>query len=275
MDRAKTAAQMTRITAASLALKASRLCCRGVLRGRLALLGLIHQRGDLAQLRVHAGAGDQHRGPAIGDQGAGEDHVLLVAQGHLAGGDGLGGLLHALALSGEGAFVDLQGEILQDAPVGHDHVAGLQQDDIAGDDLRRGNLELGAAPQHLGVGRGHGLEALQGFFRLDILHRAQHRVENQHGEDDDGAFHVARQRRNHGGDHQNDHQQVFELLQKHLNRGFLLAFGELIAAIPFPAALHLLVGETCGGSLLLGQRLLGRFAVVRLRHRVFLPFWRE
>ncbi len=88
MDRANTTAQMAMMTMASLAEKLSRLCCRGVLRCWVWFM----RAAILAQLGVHAGAGDQHRGPAVGHQGAGEHHVLLVAQGHLVGIDGLGPL---------------------------------------------------------------------------------------------------------------------------------------------------------------------------------------
>ena len=77
MDRGEHRRGDDMMTTASLAEKLSRLSCRG----GLALLGLVHESGDLAQFGVHARAGDQHGGPAVGHQGAGEHHVLLVPPG--------------------------------------------------------------------------------------------------------------------------------------------------------------------------------------------------
>ena len=130
---------------------------QGLLKGGLALLGLVHEGGHLAQLGVHAGAGNDDLRPAVGHQGAGEDHVLPVAQGHLLPGDDLGSLLHPLALAGEGALVDLQGEVFQDAAVGHHHVASLQLHKVAGNDLGGGHHGADPIPYHLGCGGGHGL----------------------------------------------------------------------------------------------------------------------
>ena len=108
---------------------------QALLKGRFALLGLVHQGGDLAQLGIHAGGGDQHFRPAIGHQGAGKDHVLLVAQGHLVAVDAIGGLIYPLAFAGERALVDLQRVVVQDAAVGHHQVAGVQEYDIPGHHL--------------------------------------------------------------------------------------------------------------------------------------------
>lgn len=214
---------------------------QALLQGGLALLGLVHKGGDLAQLGVHAGAGDQHRGPAVGHQGAGEHHVLsLVAQGHLVGIDGLGRLVHALALAGEGGLVDLEGEVLQHPAIGHHHVPGLQQDDVAGHHVGGGDLHPHTAPHHLGRGGGHGLETLQGLLRLLILDGAQDRVEHQHGEDDDGALHIAGEGGDHRCDNEYEYHEILELLQKDLERALFLSLGELVGAVLLRPAAGLL-----------------------------------
>ena len=238
-----------------------------LLQGGLALLGLVHEGGDFAQLRVHTGAGDQHRGSAIGDQGAGKHHVFLVSQRHLIGVDGVGGFVHALAFTGQGAFVDLEGKVLQNAAVGHHHVTGLQQYNVAGDHLRRGDFHAFAASQDLGGGRRHGLEAFQRLFRLQILDGAQDGVENQDREDDNGALHVAGGSGDAGGHNENEHQQVLELLQEHTEHALFLAFGQLVGPV-LPGTLgHLLFGEPVGAGLLTAEGLLRRLSVIGFGHR--------
>ena len=120
-----------------------------LLQGSFALLGLVHQGGDAAQLGVHAGGGDHHDGTAVGDQRAGEDHVLLVAQGNLLAFNGLVGLFYRFTLAGEGALVYLKRPAVQQTAVGHHKVAGLQLDDVTGDDLIAGDFQTLAVPQHL------------------------------------------------------------------------------------------------------------------------------
>ena len=56
--------------------------------------------------------------------------------------------------------------------------------------------------------RRHGLQALQGFFRLAVLDGAQHRVEDQYRKNDNGALHIAGQHGDHSGGNENHHQQV-------------------------------------------------------------------
>ena len=177
----------------------------------LALLGLVHQRGDFADLGLHTGCSDHHHRAAVGDQRAGKHHVFLVAERNLAAAQHVCGLFHALAFAGQRAFVDLERIVFQNAAVRHDHVAGFQLNHIAGHDLGRGNNHARAAADDLGRRGGHGLEALQRFFRLAVLHRAEHSVQDQHGENNDRALHVARE---HGDDRRRDQdndQQVLEL----------------------------------------------------------------
>ena len=73
------------------------------LERRFLLLGAFQKRGDFAHLRVHAGGRDQEPGPAIGDEAAGEHHVLPVAQWDLPL-DLMDVLLHRQALAGQGAL---------------------------------------------------------------------------------------------------------------------------------------------------------------------------
>ena len=213
-----------------------------LLEGGLALLGPVHQGGHLAQLGVHTRARDHYRGPPIGHQGAGKHHVFLVAQRHLLRGDHIRGLLHALALTSEGALIDLQRKIFQDSSVGHHHVAGLQLHNVARHHLGRRHHGPHAVPEHFCAGRGHGLQTLQGLLRLEVLDRTQYGVEDQDRKDDDRALHVIRHHGDQGRNDEDHHQQVLELVQKHLESGLLPPLRQGVFAV-FLEALGRLLGS--------------------------------
>ncbi len=70
-------------------------------------LGLPEQAGDVADLGVHAGGGDDRRATAAGDRGTAEHHVHAVAEPGV-GGDRIGVLEHGLALARERCLGDHQ-----------------------------------------------------------------------------------------------------------------------------------------------------------------------
>ena len=175
---------------------------------------------------------------------AGEDHVLLVAQGDLLALNGFIGLFHRFALTGEGALIYLKRPAVQQTAVGHHKVTGLQLDDIAGDDLIAGNLQALTVTQYLGGGGAHRFQAFQGLFSLKILYGAQNGVHNEHGENNQGTFYVAGEHGDEGGCNQNSHQQVFELLGKDSQHALFLALGQLVVAVLSQALGGLGTGET-------------------------------
>ena len=132
---------------------------------------------------------------------------------------------------------------MENAAVGHHHVPRLQLHNVAGDDLGGGNHQPLPVPEHPGGGGGHGLQALQGFFRLAVLDGAQHRIEDQHRKDDDGALHIAGQHGDHSGGNENHHQQVLELLQEHLPHRLLFLLPQRVGAESLQPLLGLLGSE--------------------------------
>ena len=70
--------------------------------------------------------------------GAHVDHVLSVAQGNVllsAQGKKLGGLINRNGLAGEGGLLDLHAGAFNDPAVGRNRISGLQDYDIAGDQI--------------------------------------------------------------------------------------------------------------------------------------------
>ncbi len=110
------------------------------LKRGLFLLRALQQGGDPAHLCVHTGGCHQEPGPAVGDEAAGEHHVLAVSQRHVAV-DVRQVLLYRQAFAGEGALRALQAGALQQPAVGADRVAGLQHHHVAHGDLPAGELD--------------------------------------------------------------------------------------------------------------------------------------
>jgi hypothetical protein len=83
-----------------------------------------------------------------------ENHVVAVTQRHLVGND-IGVLGHWQAFAGERGLSDLQGCRFQQPSVGRDGVAFLDQDDVAGDDLRGGDAASFSVANDRSVRCGH------------------------------------------------------------------------------------------------------------------------
>ena len=161
---------------------------QAALQGCLLLPGLGQRAGDAAHLGVHAGGGDHGGPPAVGHRAAHVDHVFPVAQGDVSGAaelQGFGEFGHRDALAGEGGFLGLETGTFQQAAVGGDGVAGLQQHHVAHHQLFAGKHGHPPLPQHPGGGGGHGLEGLDGLLGLAFLIDAQGGVYDDHRQDDD------------------------------------------------------------------------------------------
>ena len=171
---------------------------------------------------------------------------MAVAQGNLAlAGDGGDLLLHRHTLAGEGGLLGLQAGALDDAAVGGHGVAGLQDDDVAGDQLVAAEHDHLSVPQHLAGCRRHLLEGLNGLLRLALLVHAQHGVDEHHDQDDEHIREAlagvgggdAGDRRGH---QQNNDHGVAQLLEEALEQGDFLSLGQLVGAILLQPAAGLL-----------------------------------
>ena len=75
-----------------------------------------------------------------------------------------------------------------------------------------------------------------------MLDRTQYGVEDQDRKDDDRALHVIRHHGDQGRNDEDHHQQVLELVQKHLESGLLLPLRQGVFAV-FLEALGRLLGS--------------------------------
>ena len=206
-------------------------------RGEL-LLGGGERVGDLAHLGLHAGGGHDGGTAAVDHGGAHVAHVLTVAQRHVVGAlgehDGLGVLLDRDGLAGERGLLDLHRGALDDAAVRGDGVAGLEQDDVAGDQIGARQVLEPPVADDLGLGGAHLLEGGEGLLGLGLLDHAEHGVDDDDGEDDDDVGPLGltldgtRDGGDGGGDDQHDDHGVRHLLEEALPQRCLLFFIELV-----------------------------------------------
>ena len=191
---------------------AAEIIQRALQRG-LALLGLIHHRGDLTDLGVHAGRSDHGRTAPIRHQAAGEDHIFLIAEPAFSA-DAFHLLFHAFRFTGQRALIDLQGIRFHDAGVRTDHISCFQQQDIADDQICAGDLLLHAAADDTGARRRQLFQGIQRFLRLDGLHRAQNRIHRDDRQDDDRALQFTGDHADDGCYDQDQDKQILELRKK-------------------------------------------------------------
>ena len=231
------------------------------LQRRRLVVGMRKHLGDLTDLRVHAGAGDDGAARALRDGGAVEDHIGAVAQrlGLLK----CGGLLaHWHGFAGQAGLGDAQRCGCEQSPIGRHRVAFAQHENIAGNDLGRVDAADLAAAQHGGLRCGHLGQRVDGLLGLRLLQVAQHRVHDQNQHDNDGIegqrlaalsarlrirpLNEPRDQRNQRGGKQQVDQRILELLQELLPFRRFGAAGQLVAAELLQAPLRLVVAQAYG-----------------------------
>ena len=136
---------------------------------------------------------------------------------------------------------------LQNAAVGGDRVARLQDHNVAGHQhvaAQQGHLPV---TEHLAGGGGHLLKGLNGLFRLALLVHAQDRVDEHYDQDNEyvgeALAGVGGGDARHGGSHQqNDDHGVAQLLKEALEQGDLFPLRQLVGAVLNQPVAGFLVG---------------------------------
>jgi hypothetical protein len=110
-------------------------------------------------------------------------------------------------------------------------VAGTQHDDVAGHQLASGQRALLAATHDVGERRRHLAQRLASALGSVLLHEAEDNGE-RHDDGDDGRLQaVPEQRRQRGGDQQDEHQHVAELGGQGAPGGAAADLRELVGAV--------------------------------------------
>ena len=132
----------------------------------LLVLGACQQVRDVTDLGLHPGLGDDHLPASSRDRRVHVSDARPVAEGDIGPLHWLGGLPDREALPRERRLLDLERGGHEDPAVGRDNVAGFHQDDVAGHEVARVDLDHltvatdpGDRLHHLG----EGLHALLGL----------------------------------------------------------------------------------------------------------------
>lgn len=161
-----------------------------LLQRRLAVLGGVEQAGQPTHLGGHAGGGHHHLGPTPGEGGVHVAAVGALGEGDVAAAvrvdlDHVGGLVDRNGFTGQRRLIDRQGAGDQEPAIGGDPVPGLHDDHVAGNQLRRRELQHPAVTTNSHGDLEHLLEGGQGVVGLRLLHVAQDGVDQQDDPDDD------------------------------------------------------------------------------------------
>ena len=214
-----------------------------LLQRRILVVGLGQHVGDLADLRVHAGAGDDRTAGALSDGRAVEDHVGTIAE-RLGAFQRIGLLADRYGFAGQARLGDAQRRGGEQSSIGGDGVALAEHDDVAGHDIGRIDVNELAVAQHRSLRRGHLGERLDRLLGAGFLNVPQYRVDDQDQDDDNrierqhfaafragrgvGLFNEPRDQRDDGGRQQQVYQRILELGQELLPLGHRRRAGQLV-----------------------------------------------
>ncbi len=152
---------------------------------RLLLLDVAQHSRDPADLGRHPRRRDHHLAPAARHGRVHVGHVETVAERHLATGHRLDCLQDRRALARQRRLLDLERRGHEQATVGGDLVAGLENDDVARHKPLCGDVaKLPVAPD-MSPDHEHLLERGDALGRLALLVQAQYRVEDGQADDDE------------------------------------------------------------------------------------------
>ena len=165
-------------------------------------------------LGLHSRGGDDGAAVPVGSRRSAEDHVVPVAQTGRLGDQGQF-LRDRQALSGERRLGGLQRRDLDQPRIGGNRVALLDDDNIAGHELRRRDALPPEVADHLGLRGRHLAECRYRLLGPRLLKIAHHRVEQYDREDRDrliGQRRVVLEEPHAGGyqsrNNQQDHEHV-------------------------------------------------------------------
>ncbi len=188
------------------------------------------EAGDLAHLRAHPRGFDLGHAPAAGDRGAQEHAVGAVGEAGLRPRC-FRLLLDRRALAGEQRLDGVQGVGFSQARVrGHD-VSRLEKQEIARDDLGRGDDHRVSVPLYPRPGRAHRPKRHHRALGPILLDEAHERVQDEDRSDGDGVGAFAQGRRDDTRSEEEPDQGALELVGQDHDRRSALASCQLVRAV--------------------------------------------
>ena len=181
-------------------------------------------------------------------------------------------LLDRLRLTRQRRLFDLQIDALDQTQIRWHIVPGLQQDDVARHDLAPGNRQLLAVADDLRLRRGHLLQRRQRLLCLGLLNHTHHGVEQHDKQNGDRVDVLTKRQRHHGGNDQDDHQKILELVPQQTQKARSRSLGQFIGAKFCQPLLRLRLSQAAlKVRLQVTQQFFDRFAVGLLVMHIKLP----
>jgi len=227
-----------------------------LLERRLAFLRLCERIGDFAHFGIHAGCRHDRFSAAVNDGTTHEHHIFPIAERDVAvlsGGKRLIGFGDRHGFARQRRFLDFHACTFDDARIRRDRVSRFENDDIPRDELLAFHGHLMSAADDLGGRGGDFLEGFDRLFRFAFLDHTEHRVDDDDCHDDDDIrreliFHDRHNARDHGGDDQNDRHGLRKLLEKPMQKRFLLALDKLVLTVLRKSCLRIGFRQSVGGG---------------------------
>ena len=167
-------------------------------------------------------------------------HVDAIAERRTLRGHRVDHLRHRRALAREAGLLDLERRGDQDPAVGGHLVAGLEPDDVAGDQLLGRDLDALAVAPHVRRHDQHLAQRGDALGGLALLVQAHHRVEDGQPDHDQPGRHVLqRDDADHRGAEQHELHQVAVLAQERLPTRLLGLLGQPVRPVLAGAAIDL------------------------------------
>ena len=123
-------------------------------------------------------------------------------------------LFGRVGLAGEERFIDIEIARFDQPAIGGHEIAGREKNDVAGHDLRRGNVDRLSIAKRFGGKRDLLAQPLGGVLGLALLRHVENYGHQHNGGDDDEARNVPGERRYGRREEQNQDQRIAEPLDK-------------------------------------------------------------
>lgn len=153
-------------------------------RGLFVAVDVHEGGGDLTNLSLHSGAGDDTLGATLDNGGGGEGHVETVTERLVGVLDDDKVLLDREGFSGEESLVGFEVETFKETDVSSNNITVLKNHDVSGDGLVVGDGYSGFVADDLGGGRGHVAEGFHGLFGVEFLPESDGCVHDDDKEND-------------------------------------------------------------------------------------------
>ncbi len=190
---------------------------------------LLERAGDRTELSFAPGRHDQRLGGSAHHR-ASHEYEIGRERGlaHAGVGRRRRALFGGVGLAGEKRFIDIEVARFDQPGIGGYEIAGREKNDIAGHDLRRGNVDRRSIAKRLGGKRDLLAQTLRGVLGLALLHYVEDHGHHHDGGDDDEARNVAGKRRYARGEEQNQDQRIAEPPDEVCQRALALGRGDLV-----------------------------------------------